>query len=338
MRLYAGIDLHSNNSVVVIQDEKDQVVKRKRLANKLETILAFLSPCRDLLSGVVVESTYNWYWLVDGLEDHGYEVHLANTAAIQQYEGLKYGDDESDARWLATLLRLGLLPEGYIYPRAERAVRDLVRKRSQLVRKRTSHILSIENLAVRNTGMRMTANEVRKLTPEGVDELGLEADVGLAMKSNVAVMICLQEQIELLEQGILAKVHLREEYRRLLTVDGIGKVLALTIMLETGDIKRFKNVGNYVSYCRCVNNVRLSNKKIKGKGNARNGNKYLSWAFIEAANYAIRWNDLIKRFYQRKCAKTKRVVALKATAHKLGRACYHILNDGTVFDAGRAFG
>jgi transposase len=338
MRLYAGIDLHSNNSVVVIQDEKDQVVKRKRLANKLETILAFLSPCRDLLSGVVVESTYNWYWLVDGLEDHGYEVHLANTAAIQQYEGLKYGDDESDARWLATLLRLGLLPEGYIYPRAERAVRDLVRKRSQLVRKRTSHILSIENLAVRNTGMRMTANEVRKLTPEGVDELGLEADVGLAMKSNVAVMICLQEQIELLEQGILAKVHLREEYRRLLTVDGIGKVLALTIMLETGDIKRFKSVGNYVSYCRCVNNVRLSNKKIKGKGNARNGNKYLSWAFIEAANYAIRWNDLIKRFYQRKCAKTKRVVALKATAHKLGRACYHILNDGTVFDAGRAFG
>ena len=119
---------------------------------------------------------------------------------------------------------------------------------------------------------------------------------------------------------------------------GIGKVLALTIMLETGDIKRFKGVGNYVSYCRCVKSVRLTNGKIKGKGNAKNGNPYLAWAFIEAANYAIRWHDPVRRFYQRKCAKTKRVVALKATAHKLARACYHVTRDGVRFDVKRAFG
>lgn len=338
MELYAGIDLHSNNNVVVIQDEKDQVVKRKRLENRLETVLAFLEPCRDQLSGVVVESTYNWYWLVDGLQDHGYRMHLANTAAIQQYEGLKHGDDESDARWLATLLRLGLLPEGYIYPKAERAIRDLVRKRSQLVRKRTSHILSIENLMMRNTGQRATVKEVRKLTAEGVDALGLEADVALAMKANVAVMLCLQEQVALLERTILSRVRLREAFQGLLSVAGIGKVLALTIMLETGDISRFKDVGNYVSYCRCVKSVRLTNGKLKGKGNAKNGNKYLGWAFIESANYAIRWDEQVKRFYQRKCAKTKRVVALKATAHKLARACYHIMRDGVAFDVRRAFG
>lgn len=337
MTLYVGIDLHSNNNVVVIQNEKDECVKRKRLVNTIETVLAFLEPYRDEISGVVVESTYNWYWLVDGLQDHGYRVHLANTAAIQQYEGLKHGDDESDARWLATLLRLELLPEGHIYPREERAIRDLVRKRSQLVRNHTRQMLSVENLVARNTGQGMKAKAVRELTNDGVDLLGLAPDIALAMKTNVAVMVCLREQIELLENAILSKVRLRRPFRGLLSVDGIGKVLAMTIMLETGNIKRFKSVGNYVSYCRCVKSVRLTNNKTKGKGNAKNGNKYLSWAFIEAATYAIRWNETIRKFYQRKCAKTKRVVALKAVAHKLARACYHIMNDGGKFDVTRAF-
>lgn len=338
MRLYAGIDLHSNNSVVVIQDEEDEVVKRRRLANRLETILEMLEPYRDALAGVVVESTYNWYWLVDGLQDHGYRVHLANTAAIQQYSGLKYTDDESDARWLGTLLRLGMLPEGYICPREERGVRDLVRKRSQLVRHHTAHLLSIENLILRNTGRRMTANEARVLTPEKVDAFLLEEDLALAVKANVAVMWCLQEQIEQVEQAVLAKVRLRKAFQGLLTVSGIGKILAVTIMLETGDIKRFKGVGNYVSYCRCVRSVRLSNQKQKGKGNAKNGNKYLSWAFIEAAHFAIRWDARIRRFYDRKATKTKRVVAIKAVSHKLARACYHVVNDGVAFDVHRAFG
>jgi len=337
MKLYVGIDLHSNNSVVVIQNEKDQLIKRKRLENTLWTVLAFLEPYRDSIVGVVVESTYNWYWLVDGLQDHGYRVHLANTAAIQQYEGLKYGDDESDGRWLATLLRLGILPEGYIYPRQERSVRDLVRKRMQLVRNHTRHMLSIENLMARNTGKCMTANEVRNLTAERLEDLKLNPDLLLAMKTNVAVMRCLQEQIQLLEQTLLSRVRFRKEFKGLLTVSGIGRVLGLTIMLETGDITRFRDVGNYVSYCRCVNTVRLTNKKPKGKGNAKNGNKYLAWAFVEAATFAIRYNPWIRRFYQRKCAKTKRVVALKAVAHKLARACYHIINDGSRFDVARAF-
>jgi transposase len=338
MRLYAGIDLHSNNNVIVIQNEKDEVVKRRRLENTMWTVLEFLEPYRDELAGVVVESTYNWYWLVDGLQDHGYRVHLANTAAIQQYEGLKYGDDNSDARWLATLLRLGLLPEGHIYPRAERPVRDLVRKRSHLVRTRTSYILSVENLITRNTGRCPKGEAVKKLTPEAVDQLGLEPDLGLAIKANVAVVACLQEQIERVERAVLARARLRKAFKRLLTVDGIGKVLALTIMLETGDIQRFAGVGNYVSYCRCVDSRRLSNGKRKGQGNTKNGNKYLAWAFIEAANHAIQWNEQIRRFYQRKCAKTMRVVALKAVAHKLARACYHILHDDVNFDVKKALG
>ena len=118
MKLYGAIDLHSNNNVTVLIDEQDQVVYQKRLPNDLPLIAQQLSGYRDSLQGIVVESTYNWYWLVDGLMDQGHKVHLANTAAIQQYEGLKYTDDHSDARWLAHILRLGVLPQGYIYPKA----------------------------------------------------------------------------------------------------------------------------------------------------------------------------------------------------------------------------
>ena len=152
MKLYAGIDLHANNSVVVVIDEEDHILYQKRLRNELGELLAALARYQESLQGVVVESTYNWYWLVDGLMAAGHRVHLANTTAIEQYKGLKHTDDESDARWLAHLLRLGILPEGYIYPKAERAVRDLLRKRSQLVRQRTANLLSIQNLVTRNTG------------------------------------------------------------------------------------------------------------------------------------------------------------------------------------------
>jgi transposase len=130
MLCYAGIDLHATNSVVVVTDDEDRVLYQKRLRNDLSLILTALEPYRSTLQGIVVESTYNWYWLVDGLMDTGYRVHLAHAPALPQYSGLKHADDLHDARWLAHLLRLGLLPTGYIYPKAERAVRDLLRKRA----------------------------------------------------------------------------------------------------------------------------------------------------------------------------------------------------------------
>jgi len=338
MVLYAGIDLHSTNNVVVVQDDKDNVVARRRLANDLRTVSAWLEPYRDDLAGVVVESTYNWYWLVDGLLEQGYTVHLANTVAIQQYDGLKYRDDASDARWLAKLLRLGELPEGHIYPRKERAIRDLLRKRSCLVRQSTGNLLSIQNLFARNTGECLSANRVKQLTPEVVDATFADANVSLAIQSALKVMNCLQEQIGVVEKVVVDQMRLRKPYKQLLTVPGIGKILALTIMLETGDISRFARVGHYVSYCRCVGSSHLSNGKRKGSGNTKNGNAYLCWAFIEAANFAIRFDETIRRYYQRKKARTKRIVALKAVAHKLARACYHMIKDDVAFDVARAFG
>ena len=337
MKLYGGIDLHSNNSVIGLLDEEDKVVYRQRLPNDLQLVLRELEPFRNAISGLVVESTYNWYWLVDGLMESGYQVHLANTAAIVQYSGLKYADDDTDACWLAKLLRLKLLPEGYIYPRVERPVRDLLRKRSQLVHQRTANLQSVQNLMARNRGQSLSANRVKHLNDQEVDRLLPDADLALAVKSNLAVMQTLGTVIDRLEKSTKARVKLRPEFELLRTVSGIGEILGLTIMLETGEIGRFAKVGNYASYCRCVGSERLSNGKRKGRGNTKNGNRYLAWAYIEAANFAVRFNPQIKRYYQRKRARSNGIVAIKTVAHKLARACYYILRDQVAFDVNKAF-
>jgi transposase len=335
--MYSGIDLHSNNSVVAIIDDADRVVAQKRLPNDIAKIVGFLARWQDELTGVVVESTYNWYWLVDGLQDAGLRVHLANTAAIKQYEGLKHSGDETDARHLAHLLRLGILPTGTILPREHRAVRDLARKRMQLVHCCTSQVLAVENIMARQFGGRMTSNEIKRLTNDQIDKLPLTADVGLAMKSNIAVIATLQSQIELIEKRLQQRVKPRPQYGLLTSVPGIGQTLATVILLEAGSIERFAEVGNFASYARCVDSVHTSNRKKKGEGNVKNGNKYLAWAFVEAANFAQRFCPEAKRFYERKKAKTNKIVATKALAHKLARACYHILKEGKPFDVTRCF-
>jgi transposase len=331
------MDLHSNNCVIALLDEDDRPVYRKRLGNDLAMILEALAPYQANIEGLVVESTYNWYWLVDGLMESGYQVHLANTAAIVQYEGLKYTNDDSDARWLAKLLRLGLLPEGYIYPKEERAVRDLLRKRSQLVRQRTSNLLSVQNLLARNRGDSLSANAIKQLTLDAVDELLPEPHLALAVKCNLKVMQALDEQIQALETVIKAHARPRPEFQSLRTVSGIGDLLGLTILLETGSIQRFPRVGDYASYCRCVGSEKLSNGKRKGRGNTKNGNRYLAWAFVEAAHFAVRYDPQIKRYYQRKLSRSSGIVAIKTVAHKLARACYYVLRDRVPFDVRKAF-
>jgi len=337
MKLYGGIDLHSNNSVISIIDEHDKLQYERRLPNDLSLILEQLSPYQKGLQGLVVESTFNWYWLVDGLMEMNYQVHLANTAAIVQYQGLKYTDDKHDARWLAHMLRLGILKEGYIYPKHERALRDLLRKRSQLVRQRTAQILSIQNLIARNTSQQLNGQDVKQLDDKALDSLLAMEEQAMAAKANLAVLGALTEQVERLEKAVRSRVKPRAVMKHLKTIAGVGDILGWTILLETGDIGRFGRTGQYASYCRCVDSKRQSNGKKKGENNRKNGNKYLAWAFVEAANYAVRYYAPVKRFYQRKKARTNGVVAIKAVAHKLARATYHVLREQVPFDIQKAF-
>jgi transposase len=238
---------------------------------------------------------------------------------------------------LAHLLRLGILPTGTILPPEHRAIRDLARKRMQLVRSRTSHILAIENLLARQQAVKITSNTIKRLTAEDVNRMGLPEEVGLAVQSNLAVILTLSAQIDLLEKRLQERVGERADYALLASVPGIGRILATIILLETGPIERFAAVGNFASYARCVDSQHTSNGKKKGEGNTKNGNQYLAWAFVEAANFALRFCPEAKRFYERKKAKTNPIVAIKALAHKLARACFHILKERKPFDVTRCF-
>lgn len=337
MKHYVGMDLHSTNTYIGIIDDEDKRVLKGKFSNDLNVILKVLNPYKEAISGVVVESTFNWYWLVDGLMEQGYKVHLAHPAATVQYNGLKYTNDKHDAFFLAKLLLLGILPEGYIYPKEERQIRDLLRKRLMLVRQSTTHILSFKSLVNRNIGISINSNDIKKLEEDDIDSMFKNEHLILSAKANISTMNYLKDRIKHIEKIVLKETKLKPEFERLLTVPGIGKVLGLTIALETGNINRFKEPGNYASYCRCVNSKRISNEKSKGQNNRKNGNKYLSWAFIEAANKSKQFCPYAKMFIEKKVSKRNFIVAIKALAHKLARACYYIMRDNVNYDISRIF-
>lgn len=337
-KLYAAIDLHSNNNVLVVQDERDRVLLSRRLPNDAATVLGQLEPFREALQCVAVESTYNWYWLVDALEEAGYPAVLVHTAAVEQYSGLKHADDRSDAERLNRLSRLGILPTGYIYPKERRPLRDLARRRSFLVRQRTALLLSLHGAIARSTGRsvtglalkQMSEQELARLFPQELDLLG--------GAGTLAAVQALDAQVARLEKALTGRARLDPSYRHLLSVPGVGKVLGLIICLETGEISRFEGVGNFVSYCRLVDSKKTTNQKKKGRGNVRNGNPHLCWAFMEAAQHALCSHGPARRFYQRKASRSKAVVARKALAHKLARASYFVMRDQVEFDSSRLFG
>ncbi len=336
MTLYCGIDLHANNSVISIINDNDEVQYEVRLPNDLGQILTTLAPFQSDLLACVVESTYNWYWLVDGLMAAGFDTRLAHTGAIPQYAGIKHSNDQTDARHLAHLLRLGILPEGYIMPKAQRAVRDLLRRRLLLVRQKTLHHLSLQSLIVRHTGERLSANQIKALDTDRIADK-LDEPIRLGGQITHLARCWHAQAIKLLEQEVLRQLQPCKEFQLLTSIPGVGKILASTIVLETGNIERFPDPGHFASYARCVNTARISNGKVKGRGNKRNGNKYLAWAFMEAAHYAAIWSPEIKRFYQKRQAKRHILVAKKTVANKLARACYHMLKRQEVFDVKRAF-
>lgn len=339
MQLYTAFDLHSNNSYLGIIDESGKRVFKRKLQNDPEMILQSLQPFKNDIVGIAVESTYNWYWLVDLLMAEGYKVHLANPAEIQKYTGLKYADDQHDAFWLTEMLRLGILPEGYIYPKEDRPIRDLLRKRGHLVRVRTSLIISLQNIISRNNGIKLKVGDIKALTTNRVAPfLEQNEDLALAGKVSKESIDFLTRQIKSVEVVVEKKVELKEPYDRLLTVPGIGKILGITVMLETGPISRFDKVGNYVSYCRKVSSKWISNDKKKGKGNKKSGNKYLAWAFSEAAEISRRYDDNARAYFNRKVQQTNRMVAHNALAHKLARAAYYIMRDGVSFMPEKCFG
>ena len=337
-KLFAGLDLHKRNVFCAIKDHTGQPIYRQRWPAELPTILQALAPYRPHLQAVAVESTFNWYWLVDGLQAAGYPVRLANPTAMQAYSGIKQTDDETDALWLAELLRLGILPEGYIYPAAQRPVRDMLRRRLLIVRQATQLLLSLQSMVTRHTGTAVSAPKLQAWTFAEVHATFADT---YSQQTAAALLDLLSEQRRIqhgLEKQVLAVEKLTGPFQRLVTIPGIGNILGITIALETGPIARFASAGQYASYCRTVNSRCTSDGKKKGENNRKNGNQYLAWAYVEAAHFAQRYSPCAQAWFARKVARAGRVVAVKALACKLAKAAYYVLRDAVEFNETKLFG
>lgn len=336
--IMAGVDLHSNNLMLALVDGQGRRLLHKKLGCELGVIEQTLAPYRERIDTIAVESTFNWYWLVDGLQELGFQTVLANPAGIQQYEGIKQTNDKHDAYWLAEMLRLKILPTGYIYERNLRPVRDLLRRRLGLVRKRTSLIVSLKSLHTRMHGSGLSLGEIKRMSVDQVWRLFEHGADQLLAREDRRLIEELDTSIARLERAVLQEARQLPEYGRLLTIPGIGRILGMTIALETGEPARFASAGQFASYCRAVRSERSSNGKRKGENNRKCGNKYLAWAFVEAAHYAVRFDAAAKAFYERKKAQTNTMVATKALACKLAKAAWHVMARNAAYDGRRVFG
>jgi transposase len=256
---------------------------------------------------------------------------------MQQYDGLKHADDKSDGFFLAEMLRLKILPTGHICDRKVRPMRDLLRRRMGLVHKRTSLILSLKSLHTRMTGRDLSTGRIKALEPREAEKLFEHPADQLIMRLDLELIEQLSRSIKEIEATILESVKKLRDYKVLQTIPGVGRILGMTITLETVDPKRFATPGDYASYCRCVDSRRMSNGKKKGENNGKCGNKYLAWAFVEAANFAQRHDAACRKFYDRKKGQVNGIVATKALACKLAKAAWHMMSENTEYDAGRMF-
>lgn len=309
----------------------------RRVKANLEAVNEAMEPYWDRVKTVAVESTFNWYWFVDGLREAGRDVRLANPAQMGQYEGLKHGNDASDAAWIAEQLRLGILPECYVYPVEVRPIRDVLRRRMMIVRQRTQSLLSLESLFARQGWPWPGVSKIKDWTSGEIRALGTDPFTELQITSLLELVRKQDGLARCIEKKVLEKIKPSAEYERIQQVSGIGLILGMVICLESGEFKRFASAGDFASYCRTVKSERLSNDKKKGQNNRKNGNPYLAWAFSEAATFAIRYYPPIKQWYERKKRRSNAPKALNALACKLAKAVWHVMQ-GKDFDMEMLFG
>jgi len=335
-RYWCGIDLHARTMYVCILDAEGQVLVHENLRCSPEEFLAALGPYREGLV-VAVECIFTWYWLADLCAREGIAFVLGHALFMKAIHGGKAKNDRIDARKIATLLRGGLLPQAYAYPAGMRATRDLLRRRLHLVRKRgqllahiqmTSHQYNLDPLGKR---IAYPANR------EGIKEHFPDPAVRKSIAVDLALLERYDELLTDLELDLVrrAKQHDPQAFQRLRSIPGVGKVLALTILYEIQDVRRFDRVQEFASYARLVRCAKESGGKKLGTSGAKMGNVHLKWAFSEAAVLFVRHSAEGKKLLARLEKRFGKGKALSILAHKLGRAAYFMLARGTAFDVKR---
>jgi transposase len=333
---WCGIDLHAKTMYVCILDAQGQVRLHQNLRAAPEDFLAAIAPYREGLV-VAAECIFTWYWLADLCAREGIAFVLGHALYMKAIHGGKAKNDRIDALKIATLLRGGLLPQAYAYPAGMRATRDLLRRRLHLVRKRGQLLAHIQmtshqyNLAPLGKRIAYPANRA------GVAEHFEDRAVRKSIAVDLALLERYDELLADLEADLVrrAKQHDPQAFHRLRTIPGVGKVLALTILYEIHDVRRFDRVQQFASYARLVKCAKESAGKKLGTGGAKMGNVHLKWAFSEAAVLFVRHSAEGKQLLTRLEKRHGKGKALSILAHKLGRAAYFMLAREKAFDLQR---
>jgi transposase len=254
----------------------------------------------------------------------------------------KVKTDRRDAFTLAKLLRAGLIPKAYIYPASSRPVRDLLRRRLKAVALRAQEYGSLRQLLLRQGILSTSRNQIKLADDTDLEAWFSHPLVVLSASQQLERIHLLSGQIAQLEQQILDLTRNKADYKRLLEVSGIGKILALTILYEVGEISRFKDVRHFSSYCRLVPGVAQSGQVSRRGRASKQGNRYLKSAFNQAAVVAVRSYPAIKRCYQRHLQRhrgsARKLVAYNVIAHKLAQAVYFVLKRGEDYREELLFG
>lgn len=341
MNFYCGIDLHATNSFLCVIDDKDKILLKEKLKNDLGAILYALESFSPRPS-VAVEATINWYWLIDGLQEAGFDVKLAHSMALYMITGAKVKTDRRDAFSLAKLLRLDAIPEAYIYPKAKRPIRDLLRKRKQVVRLRANAYGALRRVLLQYGIYGYSQATIKSLTEAQLDQHLEHFATQAGCHLEVQRIRFYSDQIKTLENIILSSVSDDQRFELLQTIPGVGKILALTILYESGDIDRFQSAKHFCSYARVIPGVAQSSGVSKRGRGSKQGNPHLKWAFCQASALSVRYNTGIRKFRQRhlsrRRSKAKKLVTLCIVAHKLAIASYIVLKNRVPFKQELMFG
>jgi transposase len=339
-RFYCGVDLHARTLALCVLDDAGAVVHRDSIAATAPDFLAAIAGFREGLA-VACECMFAWYWLADLCAREQIPFVLGHALYMKAIHGGKAKTDHIDAHKIAVLLRGGMLPQAYVYPQGMRETRDLLRRRTYLVRRRAealAHLVNTNsqyNLPPLSKKLSYAANRAELDLPARFDDASARANVEV----DLALIDGYDEQIHRLESYLVktARVDDAQGFARLQSIPGVGKVLALVLLYEIHDIRRFPEAGHFLSYARLVRCAHESAGKKQGTGGNKIGNAHLKWAFSEATCLLVRASERAKKWLTRREKKHGKKRALGALAARLGRAVYHLLRKGEAFDEARFF-
>jgi len=330
---YCGIDLHARKMFLCILNAEGEVLLHRNIASSPEAFLKAVTPFRDGLV-VGVECMFAWYWLADLCSREKIEFVLGHALYMKAVHGGKAKNDKIDSHKIAVLLRGGSFPVAYVYPPEMRATRDLLRRRTHLVRKRAELLAHIQNTLIQynlpEIGFSLSVESNRK----GVDELFPDLQVRKIVQIDLAMIDAYDDVLKALEWDI-EKTARRHDWHSLMllrSIHGVGSILALVMLYEIHDINRFETVQDFASYCRLVKCSHESAGKKKGTGGAKIGNAHLKWAFSEAALLFMRFNEPAKKLVENLAKIHGKGKAISILAHKLGRAIYYMLKNNVPFN------